>query len=74
MASARALAWIDRLVWTLIYGGVLGLILGIATREEHLALAFAGGVVLLAVRSRLRESPPGGAQSPSPNRDEKERA
>lgn len=72
MASARALAWLDRLIWTLLYGGILALILGLATGADHLvagwslgvigAVAAAGGVVLLWVRSRVRETPAGGAQ------------
>ena len=49
--------------------------IGIATGNAHLVagwslgvlggIAVAGGVVLIVVRSRLRETPPGGAQSPS---------
>ena len=73
MASARALAWIERLVWLLIYGGVIAITLGVATGGRHLVagwslgvlggIAVAAGVVLVWVRSRLRETPPGGAQS-----------
>ena len=76
MASARAIAWIDRAIWTLVYAGALALILGVATGGEHLVagwslgvlggLAIAGGIVLLWVRSRLQEAPAGGAQSSSP--------
>ncbi|TFZ00915.1 hypothetical protein EZ313_21015 [Ramlibacter henchirensis] len=73
MASARALAWVERLVWLLIYGGLFAVILGLATGGAHLiagwslgvlgGIAVAAGVVLIWVRSRLRETPPGGAQS-----------
>jgi hypothetical protein len=75
MASARTLAWIERLAWILIYGGIFAVILGIATGNAHLVagwslgvlggIAIAGGVVLIVLRSRLRETPPGGAQSTS---------
>ena len=75
MASARTLAWIERLVWILIYGGVIAVILGVATGGAHLVagwslgvlggIAIAAGVVLIVLRSRLRETPSGGAQSPS---------
>jgi vacuolar-type H+-ATPase subunit I/STV1 len=73
MASPRTLAWVERLVWVLIYAGVFALILGIATHGEHLVagwslgvlggIAVAGGVLLIWVRSRLRETTAGGAQS-----------
>ena len=74
MASARALARLDALVWTLIFGGLLLLILGIASHDEATiagwslsavgGIAAAAGVVLVFVRSRLKETPPAGAQSP----------
>ncbi|HZY18538.1 MAG TPA: hypothetical protein VFE82_08650 [Ramlibacter sp.] len=73
MASARALAWVERLVWILIYGGLFGVVLGIATGGAHLVagwslgvlggIAVAAGLVLIWVRSRLRETTPPGAQS-----------
>lgn len=73
MPSPKTLARLDALIWTLIYGGLFALILGIASREETViggwslsvlgALAAAAGVVLIYVRSRLREAPPPGAQS-----------
>ncbi|CAA9397177.1 MAG: hypothetical protein AVDCRST_MAG51-678 [uncultured Ramlibacter sp.] len=74
MATARQLAWLERAVWTLIYGGLFGVVLGIATGGAHLvagwslgvlgAIATVVGIVLIWVRSRLHETPPGGAQSP----------
>jgi hypothetical protein len=73
MASARALAWVERLAWILIYAGIVAVILGLATGGAHLVagwslgvvggLAVVAGIVLIVVRSRLRETPPGGAQS-----------
>jgi hypothetical protein len=72
MATPRTLARIDALVWTLIYGGLFALILGIASHDETTiggwslsvlgAIAAIAGVVLVFVRSRLHETPPG-AQS-----------
>ena len=73
MASPRTLARIDALIWTLIYGGLFALILGIASHDETRiggwslsvlgAIAAAAGVVLIVVRARMRETP-AGAQSP----------
>ena len=66
MASARALAWIERLVWILIYTGLFALVLGIAARRSSPVASWAlmigggvlaaAGVVLIWVRSRLAES------------------
>jgi hypothetical protein len=63
MASAGTLAWIDRLIWTLIYGGLFTLILGLAALPAHAvaswsliaigAVLVVGGVVLIWVRARL---------------------
>ncbi|AMO25076.1 hypothetical protein GCM10027034_04790 [Ramlibacter solisilvae] len=60
-----AAGWIDRLAWAAIYGGLVALILGIVSGEVHViagwslgvlgALAVAAGVVLIVVRSRLRD-------------------
>lgn len=64
MASASTIARIERLVWILIYGGLLCLALGIAIRHETAggtAMMVLGGVValigvvLIFVRSRMRE-------------------
>jgi hypothetical protein len=75
MASARTLARLDTLAWVLIYVGLLVLVLGIAshgaTRIGGWSLSVVGGlatvagIVLIVVRSRLGETPPGGAQSPA---------
>ena len=64
MASVGTLAWIDRLVWTLIYGGLFTLILGLAALPAHAvanwslivvgAALVIAGVVLIGVRARLR--------------------
>lgn len=63
MASARTLAWLDRLIWSLIYGGLFAVVLGMASLSRHAAAAWslivAGGCavvaggVLIWVRSRL---------------------
>ena len=65
MASARTLARLDALTWTLIFAGLLVLVLGIATHDEARiagwslsvlgGLAAAAGVVLIVIRSRLPE-------------------
>ena len=66
MATARTLARIDALAWTLIFGGLLVLILGIASHDETAiggwslsvlgGLATAAGVVLIVVRARIGEA------------------
>jgi len=63
MATQRTLAWLDALIWTLIFGGLFALILGMATGSRHPAtawslgvaggLAAAAGFVLIWIRSRL---------------------
>jgi hypothetical protein len=73
MASAKALAWIERLAWIYIYGGLFAVVLGIATGGVHViagwslgvvgAVVVVAGVVLIVVRSRLHETPGPGAQS-----------
>ncbi|HEY1231091.1 MAG TPA: hypothetical protein VGF26_27630 [Ramlibacter sp.] len=78
MATSRTLAWLDGAAWVLIYGGLFAIVLGLATGDAHLVAgwsmgviggcAVVGGIVLIAVRSRLREAPQPGAQSPgTPN-------
>ena len=64
--SAKVLLWVDRLIWSLIYGGLFSVVIGLATlsRDEVLAwslMAVGGslaaiGVVLVWFRSRLREN------------------
>ena len=79
MAGARTLARLDAAIWILIYGGLFCIVLGIATGSSQVAaswilcvlgaIATVAGVVLIAVRSRLRQAPPPGAQSsPDPTR------
>ncbi|MDP3760392.1 MAG: hypothetical protein Q8R01_07745 [Ramlibacter sp.] len=63
MASPRTVAWIERLIWTLIYGGLFTAVIGLATRSRDAASGWslivlgavvaAVGVVLIWVRSRL---------------------
>jgi hypothetical protein len=63
MDRAHRIAWVERLVWVLIFGGLATLVLGLATRDFDSAIAWAlivggsvlaaGGVVLIWVRSRL---------------------
>jgi hypothetical protein len=74
MASPRSFARLDALIWALIYGGLFALILGIASHDETVvggwslsvlgAVAAITGAVLIFVRSRLKDSPAPGAQSP----------
>jgi hypothetical protein len=66
MASARALAWLGRLIWILIYGGLFSLVLGLATRVREAVIGWtlivagaviaATGVVLIWVRSRFDQT------------------
>jgi hypothetical protein len=65
MASAKAIVWVERLVWILIFGGFFGVVLGIATRPQDAAVgwslivigacAAAAGAVLVWVRSRMKQ-------------------
>ena len=67
MASKSTLQWIQRLVWICIYGGLLAIVLGVflnrAEPDQAGAIQSVGGVfvaigvLLLYVRSLLRESP-----------------
>jgi hypothetical protein len=63
MPSSKAIVWIERLIWILVYVGLFAVVLGLATLSRSAAAAWslitvggvlaAGGVVLLWVRSRL---------------------
>jgi predicted membrane channel-forming protein YqfA (hemolysin III family) len=64
MASVQALARLQKVVWILIYGGLLTLVLGLFTQRTDEAVGWtllviggvlaAFGVVLIWVRSRLK--------------------
>ena len=64
MATSQSLQRLHKLIWVLIYGGLLTLVLGLATGRSDAALgwslalggglAAAVGVVLIAVRARLK--------------------
>ena len=81
MAQHKTIIWIDRLAWTAIYAGCFALILGIVSGGVHViagwslgvlgGIAIAAGVVLIIVRSRLSETPPPGAQSPTASQQRK---
>jgi hypothetical protein len=69
MPDARTLARLDALAWTLIYGGLFTLVLGIASHGHTViggwslsvlgVLAAVAGVVLIIVRARMGpEDPP----------------
>lgn len=69
MAAPSTLQRLQKLIWVLIYGGLLTLVLGIATARTDPAtgwvLMVGGGVVavvgvvLIAVRARLKADPQG---------------
>ena len=62
--NARLLR-LERLIWALIYGGLLAVVLGVFIDQQQAqdgslfyqlgGLAVVGGVVLIYLRSRLRE-------------------
>ena len=64
MAAPHTLQRLHKLIWVLTYGGLLTLVLGLATGRSDAALgwslalggglAAAVGVVLIAVRARLK--------------------
>jgi len=64
MTTAQNLQRLHKLIWVLIYGGLLALVLGIATARTDDAIGWslmvvggivaAVGVVLIGVRARLR--------------------
>ena len=62
--NARLLR-VERLIWALIYGGLLAILLGVFIDQQEAqdaslfyqlgGLAVGGGVVMIYLRSRLRE-------------------
>lgn len=64
MTTAQKLQRLHKLIWVLIYGGLLALVLGIATARTDEAIGWslmvvggivaAAGVVLIGVRARLK--------------------
>ena len=69
MAAPSTLQRLQKLIWVLIYGGLLTLVLGIATARTDAATGWvlmvvggvvaAVGVVLIAVRARPKADPQG---------------
>ena len=69
MAAPSTLQRLQKLIWVLIYGGLLTLVLGIATARTDASpgwvlmvgggVVAAVGVVLIAVRARLKADPQG---------------
>lgn len=67
MTTHTTLKRLQTLIWVLVYGGLLTLVLGLATQRFDAtlggALMVGGGIVaaigfiLIYVRSRLRETP-----------------
>jgi hypothetical protein len=67
MASRQTIARLEVLIWVLIYGGLFGVVLGIATRPTAPATGWslmvvgavvaAVGVFLIWLRSRLDATP-----------------
>ncbi len=67
MASPKAVARIERLIWILIYGGLFASILGLAALSRDAAagwtlivagsIATAAGIVLIWIRARLGPVP-----------------
>jgi len=63
MASARTIAWVERLVWILIYAGLFSFVLGLATLNADEPTAWTliavgavlvpAGAALIWVRARL---------------------
>ena len=74
--SPNAIAWVERTIWILIYVGLFAIVLGVASGGTHQVagwslgllggIAVATGIVLVWVRSRLRESE-AGAESKTPS-------
>ena len=69
MAAAHTLQRLHKIIWALIYGGLLTLVLGIATARTDASTGWvlmvgggvvaAVGVVLIALRARLKADPQG---------------
>lgn len=67
MASKASLMWVQRLAWIGIYSGLLSLVLGVFLARADMELArtiqvvgamlVASGIVLIYVRSRMKEPP-----------------
>ena len=67
MASKTMLAWLQKLVWVYIYGGLLSIVIASFVRGTDSSTAWwmtaigaavvVLGVVLIYVRSRLKETP-----------------
>lgn len=65
MAFPRTIVWLERLIWGLIFGGLLTMVLGIVSTRQNAAgagilvilgvMAAAAGVFLIWVRSRLKD-------------------
>ena len=65
MTHAKTIQWVDRLIWTLLYGGLFTVVIGLANRNRDEVLSWAlmvvgavvavAGAVLIWVRSRMRE-------------------
>lgn len=63
MPSPRTRAWTERLAWILLYGGLFGVVLGLAATKYDAVTAWSllvvgglaaiAGIVLIWVRSRL---------------------
>ncbi len=63
MTTERTIVWVERLIWTCIYGGLFTVVIGIATRSRDGTLGWSLivvgavvaviGAVLVYVRSRL---------------------
>ncbi len=66
-ASAKAIAWVERMSWVLIYGGMFTAVIGLATRGQDAvtgwSLIILGACVTVAgaffiwLRSRMQETP-----------------
>jgi len=62
-----SLQMLDKLIWTLIYGGLIGVALGLSIERSDAALGWAfitggatasvAGAILIYVRSRKKDNP-----------------